>query len=147
VAVPAEGEGPSRGRPDNLQALEAILAELGEELVRAPSGEDALRRLREDDFAVALLDVKMHGLSGFETARRIRGQQRNRTIPINFLTAYDIDSRQLEEGYALGAVDFLVKPLVGSILRAKVARLVQLFKEKEQARRQSEQYRLPIEAE
>ncbi len=128
-------------QPANLLALEAILDGLDEKLVRATSGEEALCRLAEDSFAVVLLDVKMHGLSGFDTARQIRAQAKNASIPIIFLTAYDIEPRDQEEGYALGAVDFLGKPLVGSIVRAKVASLVQLFKEKEQARRQAEQYR------
>jgi PAS domain S-box-containing protein len=87
----------------------------------------------------------MHGLSGLDTARRIRAQAKNASIPIIFLTAYDIDAREQDQAYALGAVDFLSKPLVGSIVRAKVTSLVQLFKEKEQARRQAEQYRLLVE--
>jgi PAS domain S-box-containing protein len=132
-------------RPENLLALEAILDERELTLVKATSGDEALRLLSETDFAVVLLDVKMDGMSGFETARRIRGQARNRAVPIIFLTAYDTDRRQLEEGYSVGAVDFLTKPLVPVILRAKVASLVQLFQEKEKARRQGELYRLLVE--
>src|SRR5438874_10064835 len=126
----------------NLLALEAILGELGQDLVRAASGEEALRAMLDQDFAVVLLDVQMRGLDGFETARLIRGRERSRRTPIIFLTAHESDQFPVSEAYQLGAVDYLVKPLVPSILRAKVAALVALFVEKEQARRQAEQFRL-----
>src|SRR5687767_3937094 len=107
--------------PANLLALEAVLADLGHDLVKATSGEEALRLLLGRDFAVVLLDVRMPGLGGFETARLIRGRERSRHTPIIFLTAHDDDSLSAEQAYTLGAVDYLVKPLVPVMLRAKVA--------------------------
>src|SRR5437588_11050850 len=108
-------------QPANLLALATSLADLGVNLVEAHSGEEALRRLLEHDFAVVLLDVQMHGLDGFETARLIRGRERSRHTPIIFLTAHERPEFPVEKAYALGAVDYLVKPLVPVILRAKVA--------------------------
>src|SRR5438132_11869369 len=107
-------------QPANLLALEAVLADLGHNLVKAHSGEEALRRLLPDDFAVILLDVQMHGLDGFETARLIRDREKSRHTPIIFLTAYEDNRLPVEQAYALGAVDYLVKPLIPVILRAKV---------------------------
>src|SRR5215210_233979 len=86
--------------PANLLSLRAVLEELGQNLVEARSGEEALRRVRSDEFAVVLLDVLMPGVSGFETAKLIRGEVRSRHTPIIFLTAYDIDRPQSEQGYA-----------------------------------------------
>jgi len=114
-------------QPANLLALEAMLGGLGYTLVRAHSGPEALRLLRRDDFAVVLLDVQMPGLDGFDTARLIRGRQQSLHTPIIFLTAYDLNRLTVEEAYALGAVDYLVKPLLPAILRAKVAAFVELF--------------------
>ncbi len=131
--------------PANLVALRAILDSLGQNLVEARSGEEALDLVRTHDFAVILLDLFMPGLSGFETAKKIRADARTRTTPIMFLTANDMDRAQIEEGYALGAVDFFVKPLSPVIVRAKVAGLVGLFQEKQQARHQSEQLRLLVQ--
>ncbi len=131
-------------QPVNLLALEAILQGLGH-LVRALSGEEALRLLQEQDFAVVLLDVRMPGLDGFATAKRIRAQGRSRYTPIIFLTAQSGDDFPAIQAYQLGAVDYLVKPLVPVILRAKVAGFADLFAEKERARRQAEQLRLLIQ--
>src|SRR5437899_13018306 len=125
----------------NLLALEAILDELGQNLVRARSGEEALKKLLHDDFAVILLDVRMQGLDGFETAKIIRGREKNRHTPIIFLTAYDSNRLPVEEAYALGSVDYLVKPLVPVILRAKVAGFVELWEKAAQIKRQAEQIR------
>jgi PAS domain S-box-containing protein len=127
--------------PANLLALEAILHDLGQHLVTARSGDDALRSLFRDDFAVVLLDVQMQGLDGFETARLIRGRPRSRHTPIIFLTAYDHSDATLAQAYALGAVDFLVKPLVPVILRAKVAVFVELFQQTRQVERQAQRLR------
>jgi PAS domain S-box-containing protein len=127
--------------PANLLALEALLDDLGHNLVRASSGEEALRLLADRDFAVVLLDVQMHGLDGFETAKRIRGRDRSRHTPIIFLTAHDDNRLSPEEAYALGAVDYLQKPIVPIILRAKVAGFVELFQKTEQVRLQAEQLR------
>jgi PAS domain S-box-containing protein len=127
--------------PANLLALEAILEGPGLNLVRASSGEQALQILREDDFGAVLLDIRMSGLDGFETARRIRAQERSRQTPILFLTAYESDRFPVVEAYKLGAVDYLVKPLVPEILAAKVAVFVELFRKTELIRRQGEELR------
>src|SRR5229473_1193838 len=108
-------------RADNLMALEAVLADLPVTVVKARSGEEALARLLEHDFAVILLDVQMRGMSGFETAKVIRTYQRMRNTPIIFVTGFDGQGPSAEEAYGLGAVDYLVKPLIPVILRAKVA--------------------------
>jgi PAS domain S-box-containing protein len=133
-------------QPANLLALEAVLEDLGQVQVRAQSGEEALRILQGQDFAVVLLDVRMDGLDGFATARLIRGRERSRHTPIIFLTAHDSDAAMVTEAYQLGAVDFLVKPLVPVVVRAKVAAFVALFAQKERARRQADQLRLLIQA-
>jgi len=127
--------------PANLLALEAVLADLGQCLVRAESGEEALRQLLRDNFAVVLLDVQMPGLDGFETARLIRGREKSRYTPIVFLTAHESSDARVYEAYALGAVDYLVKPLVPVVLRAKVAGFVELFRQAEHAKRQGERLR------
>src|SRR5262245_12556225 len=132
-------------RPADLLALEAALDDLGQNLVRASSGEEALQKLLEDDFAVVLLDVQMPGLGGHAAARLIRGQERSRHTPIIFITAYDSDEFPAAEAYRLGAVDYLVKPLVAEILRAKVAGFVELFRKAEQIRAQAEQIRAQAE--
>ena len=120
--------------PANVLALRSILDDLDQNIVEAPSGEVALQRLRSEKFAVVLLDVQMAGMDGFETAKLIRQQEQSQHTPIIFLTAHDIDRPQMEHGYSLGAVDFLVKPLVPVILRAKVAALLDLYEDKEQAK-------------
>ena len=130
--------------PANLLSLRALLEDLGQNLVEARSGEEALQRVQSDEFAVVLLDVLMPGISGFETAKAIRGQERSRHTPIIFLTASDIDRPQMEEGYALGAVDFLVKPLMPVALQAKVRGFVQLFQDKQRAKHEADQLRLLV---
>src|SRR5215475_11603138 len=121
---------------ENLVSLEAALSGLGEELVLAHSGKEALRRLLEDDFAAILLDVRMPDMDGFETAELIRKRPRSRQTPILFLTGYR-NEEHLFRGYDLGAVDFLFKPIVPEVLRSKVAAFVELsrsnLKLKEQA--------------
>lgn len=129
----------------NLLSLQAILDQPGLNLVEATSGADALKLVLSDDFAVVLLDVIMPGMDGFDTARRLRESKRSRHTPIIFLTASDIDGTQLEEGYALGAVDFLVKPFRTIALRAKVRGFVELFLDKQLARREAEQLRLLVQ--
>jgi PAS domain S-box-containing protein len=131
--------------PANLLALETVLADLGHNLVKAASGAEALRLLLERDFAVVLLNVCMHDLDGFETAKRIRGGERSRHTPIIFLTAQESDEFSATQAYQLGAVDYLIEPLVPEIVRAKVAGFVDLFLEKERVKRQTEQLRLLIE--
>ncbi|HSC91037.1 MAG TPA: ATP-binding protein [Gaiellaceae bacterium] len=123
-------------REQNLVALEAILAPLGQELVRAASGEDALRELLRRDFAVILLDVQMPGLDGFETARLIKQRERTRHTPILFLTAISRDSEQVFKGYSAGAVDYILKPFDPDVLRSKVAVFVELWQRGERLRSQ-----------
>src|SRR5579871_2789299 len=130
--------------PDNLVSLEAALSSLGEELVLATSGKEALRHLLNEDFAAILLDVRMPEMDGFETAELIRSRPRSRQTPILFLTGYK-NEEHLFRGYDLGAVDFLFKPIVPEVLRSKVAVFVELsrsnWKLKDQAnelRRQAE---------
>src|SRR5688500_12719447 len=113
--------------PANLLALEAILEGLGHNLVRAYSGEEALKCLLDQEFAVILLDVLMPGLDGFETARIIRGRAQTRHTPIIFVTAIGTSDTQIFKGYFLGAADYLVKPIVPEILRAKVLAFVALY--------------------
>ena len=107
-------------RPENLLALTAVLEPLDVRLVTAGSGEEALKALLEEDFAVVLLDVQMPGMDGFETARYIRGRERSRTTPIIFLTAVSTDVAQVAKGYEAGAVDYVLKPFEPNMLRSKV---------------------------
>src|SRR5215216_3514280 len=95
-------------QPANLLALEAILEDLGQDLVHARSGEEALRVLLDQDIAVVLLDIQMQGMDGFETAGLIRGRERSRHTPIIFLTAHDSPDFPVAKAYTLGAVDYLV---------------------------------------
>jgi PAS domain S-box-containing protein len=129
-------------RPENLIALEAILEPLGHELVRAASGEEALRHVLIQDFAVILLDVQMPGMNGFETAQFIKTRERSRHTPIIFLTAISKDEAYVFEGYSAGAVDYLFKPFHPDILRSKVSVFVDLFLKSEELRRQEELLRL-----
>src|ERR1700693_3631444 len=123
--------------PENLVSLEAALDGLGQELVLAKSGMEALRHLLEDDFAAILLDVKMPEMDGFQTAELIRSRKRSRDVPILFLTGYKSDEH-LFRGYALGAVDFLFKPIVPEILRSKVSVFVKLSQHTDLLKRQAE---------
>jgi signal transduction histidine kinase len=127
--------------PNNLLALEAVLQDLGHNIVKATSGDEALRRLLAGDFAVILLDVQMQDLDGFETAKLIRGREKSRQTPIIFLTAFENNRLSTEEAYQLGAVDYLVKPIVPVILKAKVAGFIELFQKTEQVKQQAEQLR------
>jgi len=126
-------------QPSNLIALGAVLGELGLNLVEARSGEEALRRVLDGDFAVILMDVQMPGMDGFETAALIRERDRSSRTPIIFLTAYESSQVQVFQGYALGAVDYLSKPIVPTVLRSKVAVFVELFEKTEQVKRQARQ--------
>ena len=114
-------------RPENLLALEAILTSLDQTLVRAGSGEEALRALLKDDYALILLDVQMPGMDGFETAARIKRRSRTKDVPIIFLTAADNEQRNSYRGYAAGGADYLAKPFDPWILRAKVQVFVDLW--------------------
>src|SRR5919202_3976842 len=123
--------------PENLLALEAILNRVDRRLIRAYSGEEALRCLLSQDFAVILLDVQMPKMDGFETAMLIRNRPKSQHTPIIFLTAYSTSDKQMFQGYALGAVDYLFKPIEPDILFSKVAVFVDLFKKTEEVKRQA----------
>ncbi|MBD1936083.1 ATP-binding protein [Microcoleus sp. FACHB-68] len=134
--------------PKNLLALEAILEGLDQNLVKAQSGEEALRCLLHQDFAVILLDVQMPGIDGFETATLIRERQRTRLTPIIFLTAFSKSDSFVFQGYSLGAVDYLFKPIEPEILISKVSVFVDLFKKTAEVKRQAEEiYSLNTELE
>ena len=125
-------------RPENLLALEAILEPLDQKLIRAHSGEEALRKLLRHDFAVVLLDVQMPGMNGFETAQLIKSRERTRYIPIIFLTAISKEEDYVFRGYQMGAVDYISKPFQPDVLRAKVAVFVDLhLKQKRLAEQES----------
>lgn len=112
-------------KPENIVALEAVLEDLGEQLVKAYSGKEALRACLEHDFAVVLLDVRMPDMDGFETAALIRDRNVSRCTPIIFLTALKSEEH-LFRGYHMGAVDYLSKPIIPEVLRSKVAVFVDL---------------------
>ncbi|HEX3976884.1 MAG TPA: SpoIIE family protein phosphatase [Solirubrobacteraceae bacterium] len=122
---------------ENLSALKAVLEPLGERLVSAESGEQALRALLREDIAVILLDVRMAGLDGLQTARIIRARPRTRHIPIIFLTAQVSEVEEIALAYASGAVDYVIKPFEPEILRAKVSVFVELSRERGERVRQS----------
>lgn len=124
--------------PQNLVALEGILAPLGHRLLLASSGEDALRHLLGADVSLILLDVRMPGMDGFETARHIKQRTRTSDIPIVFLTAFGDDAARVAEGLSSGAVDYLTKPLDPTLLRAKVQVLVDLHQRTRALQHESE---------
>jgi serine phosphatase RsbU (regulator of sigma subunit)/DNA-binding response OmpR family regulator/anti-sigma regulatory factor (Ser/Thr protein kinase) len=146
VSVPAAAE-PEPDRPlgillvddhrENLAALHAVLEPLGERLISADSGEQALRALLREEVAVILLDVRMAGLDGLQTARIIRSRPGTRHIPIIFLTAQASDLEEIALAYATGAVDYVIKPFEPEILRAKVSVFVELRRERGERVRQS----------
>jgi phosphoserine phosphatase RsbU/P len=124
--------------PANLLALEATLADLNLDLIPAVSGREALRRVLQQDFALILMDVNMPGMDGFEAADLIRQRKRSAHTPIIFLTATEAADSQVFKGYAHGAVDYLVKPLVPSVLRSKVAVFVDMHRKTHQLHRLSQ---------
>jgi len=126
-------------QPANLLALEAVLEGLGQNLVRARSGEEALRQLIQMDFAVILLDVLMPGMNGFETAAMIRERDRSRHMPIIFLTAGGKTENEMFQGYALGAIDYLLKPVRPAVLRSKVLVLMDLYRKTTEVKRLKEE--------
>ena len=132
-------------RPENLLALEAILQGLGHELIKAHSGEEALKRLLSEDFALILLDVQMPGMDGFETATHIKQRERTRDVPIVFLTAIDGEAHQAFRGYAAGAVDYLSKPFDPWVLRAKVGVFIELYERRRELANQADELRRQLE--
>ena len=121
----------------NLRALEAMLSDLGQNLITVQSGREALRVLLNQDVAVILLDVQMPEVDGFETAALIRGRERTRNVPIIFVTAFNQSDQQVFTGYSLGAVDFIFKPIIPDVLRSKVSVFVELSRQTDEIRRQS----------
>jgi len=130
-------------RSINLDLLQLVLEPLGESLVRAQSGEEALQHLMTENFAVMLLEAQMPGLDGFETARLVRARNEMQDTPIIFLTSSDRDDHRVRDAYSIGAVDFVYKPISPEIIRAKVSVFVDLFKAKrrvDQLLNRSEEY-------
>ena len=129
-------------RADKLLAVEAVLEPLNENLVTARSGKEALRQLLHRDFAVILLDVAMPGMDGFETAALIRKRERCEHTPIIFITSISNSESSVFQGYSLGAVDYIITPIVPDVLRTKVRVFVDLHRNTDLVRRQAEQLRL-----
>ena len=125
-------------RPENLLALETILADLGQNLIRASSGREALRFLLVEDVALILLDVQMPGLNGFELAELIRERESTQHTPIIFISATSRDEQYVFKGYSLGAVDYLTKPVEPEILKSKVRFFTKLFLQHQEIKRQSQ---------
>jgi serine phosphatase RsbU (regulator of sigma subunit) len=121
--------------PRSLVALSSVLADVDADLIRAQSGVEALRILLQEDVALILLDVRMPGMDGFETAELIRQRERCKGTPIIFLTALGSDDLQMFRGYSLGAVDFLAKPVNPQVLRSKVMVFVEIFQRTQEAKR------------
>jgi two-component system sensor histidine kinase/response regulator len=121
--------------PAKLVALRTVLDPLGENVVEARSGADALRHLLKEDFAVILLDVRMPIMNGFETAEMIRQRPASELTPIIFVTALDQAETNMGRGYELGAVDFVFSPIVPAILRAKVSVFVELYMSQQELKR------------
>jgi len=120
---------------DNLIALEAVLGSLNEPIVRARSGEEAMKALLRQQFALVLLDVRMPGMDGFETAANIKRLDQTKDVPIIFLTGAEDDSGYAFRGYATGAADYLTKPFDPWVLRAKVSVFLDLHRKNVQLER------------
>ncbi|MEA2478372.1 MAG: hypothetical protein QOJ07_294, partial [Thermoleophilaceae bacterium] len=128
-------------QPENLLALRAVLDPLPVNVVEAGSGEEALKRLLHDDFAVILLDVQMPNLDGFETAELIKRRSKTQDIPIIFLTAIDKEQQKVFRGYSVGAVDYMFKPFDPEVLRSKVAVFVDLYEKTVRLQASEERFR------
>ena len=132
-------------RSENLVALEAILSSLNQVLVPVRSGEEALKALLVEEFAVILLDVVMPGMDGFETAGHIKRRPKTRDVPIIYLTAASSEPDHAFRGYAAGAVDYISKPFDPWVLRAKVSVFVELYVKNRQLREQAELLRSQLD--
>ncbi len=132
-------------RSENLVALEAILSSLNQVLVPVRSGEEALKALLVNEFAVILLDVVMPGMDGFETAAHIKRRPKTRDVPIIYLTAASSEPDHAFRGYAAGAVDYISKPFDPWVLRAKVSVFVELYVKNRQLREQAELLRSQLD--
>jgi PAS domain S-box-containing protein len=126
-------------RRENLLALEAILEPLGQTLLFADSGEEALRTLLKDEVALILLDVQMPVMDGFATASLIKKRERTKHIPIIFVTAISKDEEHVFRGYSTGAVDYIFKPFSPEVMRSKVSVFIELHEKNAQLQRQAEQ--------
>ena len=124
-------------KPEKLLALGAVLEDLGQRIVCAGSGREALRHLLNGEFAVILLDVNMPDMDGFEAAALIRQRASLQHVPIIFITAFG-DETHMARGYSLGAVDYIHAPVIPEVLRSKVSVFVELYQKTAQVRRQSE---------
>ena len=113
--------------PENLLAIDAVLGDLNYNLVKCLSGEEALRALLKDDFAVIVMDVQMPGMDGFETARMIKSRDKTKEIPIIFVSATSKEAQHLFTGYAVGAIDYMLKPFVPHIFRSKIEGFVRMY--------------------
>ena len=125
-------------RPENLLALEAILEPLGQTLVSAHSGAEALKCVLQHEFAAILLDVQMPDMNGFDAAQIIKSREKSRFIPIIFLSAISKEDAYVFKGYSMGAVDYVFKPFNPDVLRSKVAVFVDLYLKQEQIKEQAE---------
>ena len=125
----------------NLVALEAVLGSLDQNLVTVRSGEEALKEMLRQEFAVVLLDVSMPGMDGFETAANIKRLDQTKDVPIILLTGADAESDYVYRGYAVGAADFLTKPIDPWLLRTKVNIFLELHRKNRQLAAQAEQMR------
>lgn len=125
-------------RRENLLALEAVLKSPDYQLVFASSGEEALKCLLKDDFAVILLDVQMPGMDGFETAKLVRARKRNEDTPIIFITAIYHSTENIAQGYSLGAIDYLFKPFNPEMLKSKIGAFVKIHFHKKEIKLQNE---------
>jgi DNA-binding response OmpR family regulator len=126
----------------NLMALQAMLDEIpGLRVTKARSGEECLRHCLEQDFFVILLDINMPRLDGFETAHMIRDRKKSYQVPVIFVTAHHSTDAEIERGYALGAVDYILKPIRPAILKTKVHVFLELFRKSEEIKRQEARYR------
>jgi PAS domain S-box-containing protein len=133
-------------QPATLTALEELLAPLGHKVTTARSGEEALRRLLDEDFGVIVMDVRMPGMDGFETVELIRQRRRHEHTAIMFLTAADADAEQIRRGYSAGAVDYIVKPVDPDVLRSKVAMLLALVQKNAELRESERRFRAAFES-
>ena len=132
-------------QPESLVALRTVLEPLGREVVTAPSGEEALKSLLQDDYSVIVMDVRMPGLDGFQTVEMIKRRERHEDTAIVFLTAGDADAEQVTRGYSAGAVDYMLKPVDPDMLRSKVAMLLELQQKSAELRASEERFRAAFE--
>ncbi|MCG7588429.1 diguanylate cyclase domain-containing protein [Photobacterium sp. OFAV2-7] len=127
-------------RPENLLALEGLLDPFNIELIKANSGEEALAHTLDHDFALILLDVQMPGMDGYEVAELMRGNKKNKHIPIIFVTAASKAPSHIFRGYESGAVDYLLKPLIPVMFQSKVGVFIELYEQKEALREKTQEF-------